>query len=470
MSDYVTFELDYPLLSLSPYADDTYRLRDALESTQVFGGSGSGKSSGSGRILAQAFLQAGYGGLVLCAKVDERQVWEQYARAVGREEQLIVVDVNAQWRFNFLDYEYNRTPHAAKLKSNLVYLFRLMMELQDSSNSQAVEPFWKNEADKLLRHAIEVLTAAKGSVSLFAVHELIVSAPQTLAQVGEAEWQVESFLFQCVQEADAKVGNSRDFVLAKQYWLREFPNLAAKTRSIVISTFTGAAMHLMQGVMGDLFCSDTNLVPEMTHEGAIIVLDFPIDEYHRTGVLAQMIFKYFWQTAAKRRQVRENTRPVFLWIDESKFFINRHDHGFLSTARSARVATVYITQDISGYYDALGGGESAADTLLANFQTKIFHANTDPKTNEYAARHCAQSFRERTSTSYSAGRKGEGNFSQTTNEQLEYNVQPEEFLNLRRGGVDHDYKVDAILIRAGRMWVQTGKSFLPVTFQQEIRR
>ncbi len=463
------FALDYPLLQLSQYSQDTYRLRDALEHIQIFGGSGSGKTSGSGAYIANSFLNAGYGGLVLCAKVDECARWKEYARAVGREHQLVIFDINAKWRFNFLDYEYNRTPHAAKLKSNLVYIFGLMMELQDPAASQSnKDPFWKNEADKLLGHAIEVLTAAKGQVNLFDIHEIITSAPQSREQVDNPNWQAESLLFQCLAEGDQKAGDSRDFALTKKYWLREFPTLAAKTRSNVVSTFTGAAHHLMQGAMADLFCSDTNVTPELTYQGAIIILDLPPDEYHRTGVLAQMIFKYFWQAATKRRKVDSETRPVFLWSDESKFFINRHDHSFLGTARSAKAATVYITQDISGYYDVLGGGDHGADALLSNFQTKIFHANTDYKTNEYAARSCAQSFQQRTSTNYSAGQKGAGSFGQTTSEHLEYNVQSEEFLTLRRGGPECDYAVDAVLVKSGLPWAQTNKAFLPVTFQQEI--
>lgn len=68
-------DLNAPLLQLSPR--DAWRLRDACEGTVIFGGTGSGKSSGSGRAIARAFLRAGFGGLVLCAKQDEeRERWK----------------------------------------------------------------------------------------------------------------------------------------------------------------------------------------------------------------------------------------------------------------------------------------------------------------------------------------------------------------------------------------------------------
>jgi len=39
----------------------------------LLGPSGSGKTTGSGQALARAFLENGFGGLVLCAKADERR-------------------------------------------------------------------------------------------------------------------------------------------------------------------------------------------------------------------------------------------------------------------------------------------------------------------------------------------------------------------------------------------------------------
>ena len=68
MADYIA-NLDAPLLRLSH--KDVFTLRDACQGVHVFGGIGSGKTSGSGKALASAYLRAGFGGLVLCAKPDE---------------------------------------------------------------------------------------------------------------------------------------------------------------------------------------------------------------------------------------------------------------------------------------------------------------------------------------------------------------------------------------------------------------
>ena len=49
-----------------------FRLADALTGVCVFGATGSGKPSGPAKHLAY-----GFGGLVLCAKKEERRQWQQ---------------------------------------------------------------------------------------------------------------------------------------------------------------------------------------------------------------------------------------------------------------------------------------------------------------------------------------------------------------------------------------------------------
>jgi len=58
--------LDSPLLALSQR--DRFTLRHACDGVHIFGGIGSGKTSGSGKALAGTYLRAGMGRLVLCAK------------------------------------------------------------------------------------------------------------------------------------------------------------------------------------------------------------------------------------------------------------------------------------------------------------------------------------------------------------------------------------------------------------------
>ena len=55
-------------------------------------------------------------------------------------------------------------------------------------------------------------------------------------------------------------------------------------------------------------------------------------------------------------------------------------------------------------------------------------------------------------------------------EQMEFEVQPRRFTNLRSGGPQNGFQVDAILYQGGRVFEETGKTWLPVTFDQRDGR
>jgi len=65
------FPLELPLFRFTKH--DWLSLRDAFEGIHIFGGLGSGKTSGSGQTIAHSFLRSGFGGLVLTAKPGETE-------------------------------------------------------------------------------------------------------------------------------------------------------------------------------------------------------------------------------------------------------------------------------------------------------------------------------------------------------------------------------------------------------------
>jgi hypothetical protein len=104
--------LDRPILSLSE--SDELRLRDLVEGTLITGAPGSGKSSTSGKQLAFGLLRTpGMGGLVLTAKAEETQNWIAYAKACGREGDLIIFNAESGHNFDPLHYEWT-DPDAAR--------------------------------------------------------------------------------------------------------------------------------------------------------------------------------------------------------------------------------------------------------------------------------------------------------------------------------------------------------------------
>lgn len=70
-------DLSKPLLPVT--RGEALTIGDACEGIGIIGGTGSGKTSTSGRVIAHHYLAAGFGGVVLTAKPDERLLWEKFA-------------------------------------------------------------------------------------------------------------------------------------------------------------------------------------------------------------------------------------------------------------------------------------------------------------------------------------------------------------------------------------------------------
>src|SRR5580692_11443415 len=100
------FSLDKVIYSFNGL--EGFTIGQACEGVQIFGGIGSGKTSGSGEALARAFLTAGFGGLVLCAKKDVLEDWKRYTRETGRDNNILIFDTSGTFVFPFLQYEIER--------------------------------------------------------------------------------------------------------------------------------------------------------------------------------------------------------------------------------------------------------------------------------------------------------------------------------------------------------------------------
>lgn len=461
--------LDTPLLYFSP--KDPFAIRHACEGVQIFGSIGSGKTSGSGAALAKAFLRAGFGGLVMCAKPEERALWEKYALETGRQQHLVIVSPAHPWKFNWLDYELRREGRGGGLTENVVTLLAQVVEITEGKVQQTGDgAFWTRAMRELLRNAVDLLAMARGTITLEEICRLIADAPVSVDAVASEEWKTHSFTASCLRAADEKPKTPRedhDFRIAAAYWLHFYPSLSDRTRAGIVASFTGCADVWLHGIAWELFATTTNLVPEVSYQnGAVIVLDFPIQEYSELGRIVQGTFKFMWQKAMLRRDTNLHPRPVFLWADEAQNFVSSFDFQYQAVARSARACTAYLTQSMSNYLAVLGSRATAeAHSFLGNLVTKIFHAQSDQITNQYAAELIAQELT--LSHSFNSGANNSGtSHSAGGSETIRYKVLPGEFGILSKGGPEAKFQVEGIVYGGGRVFRASRDTYLKVRFEQ----
>ena len=381
------FPLDMPLIGYT--GRDVLTLRQACRGIHIFGSTGAGKSSSSGETIARECLKAGFGFLVLCVKVDEAARWKRLCAETGRAESLLVFDDSGRHRLNFLDYALHvGGPDGVH---DLVEMFtHLLLATQGRGKNAGggENPFWRDSVRLLLSYSFTLLNAAWGRVTLASLLELIDSAATRPDQVNSPAYR-ETFVFGSLAKMATDPVHPLSEADARQidrFFNKRWPAYDERTRSNIVATLTSMIHPFTLGRLRELFATHTTAIPELCEQGAVVVIDISLHKYGASALVAQHIWKYCYQRAMQRRDP-SNTRPVVLWADESQLLVSDYDAEYQSTARGARGITVYISQSINAYLNAIGGSEAMATTkaLLANFQTLVFHQNTDEDTNRFAA-------------------------------------------------------------------------------------
>lgn len=492
------------LLKLTENPNDVWTVDDAVKGTSIMGGTGSGKTSASGRTIAKKFLSEGWGGLVLCAKTDEAKLWKQYCKDTGREDDLIIFGNGARYEnaqtivFNPIDYEMKRAGEGAGETQNITNIFMNIYRMGNriaSEGDTKEERYWDTALKRCLNRVIELLKMSGEDLSFSNMIKVISSSSDITKDtvtdalikiergesLDEFSGDVNFCLFSILNAYFNYFGEGKEptrehknsFDLIEDYFSNSIPTMGSRTKSVITESFMGLAEPFLSGILYKHFAGATNIFPEWTYQkNKIIVLDFPIKEYLDAGIIAQCVFKLMFQQAVERRNVEEYPTPVFLWCDEAQYFVNPYDQIFLTTARSSRTATVYLSQNISNYFAVMGSGQDAkarVDSLMGNLSTKIFHANSDAETNEYASRLIGNTIAYLSNmgeqhTAFAL----KDTYSQGMSSQYLPQVQPREFTTLKSGGENNNYEVQGIMVTSGRQWADE-KNYLKVRFDQDIK-
>lgn len=472
--------------------------RDSYEGTLITGGPGGGKSSGSGRQLACGLLTHGYGGYVATAKSEELFLWANYNPKLGplgyaalsgvAPTDLIVIGPRlAEYRALGLtvpdgghaidvinaEFSYFEKQDPLAATQNVAYLCTTATQAADDSRKTS-DAFWADAERQLTLNAVELIVCATGKASLPCLPEVIRTAPRSRADAWSASWRAKSefwrkYFLPAVSRTPPGHFRHRDLEQAANYWLVEFPELAERTRSVVVTALLSKIAPLLRGSLRPLFAGDKPDSCDLndSFRGKIFIVDVPLKRFGETGRFAQILAKTAWQRAAERRNPRaEDARSAFLWLEEAQLFVTKHDAAFAQTSRSQRLASFLLTQNISNFYAAIGGSDAraATDSLLGNLQTKIFHANGDAVTNEWAERHFAKALLP----VQSLGLSSESTFNRGTQQSLQPVIQAREFTTLRKGGPENNGVVEAIVFQTGRRWDRRGRNFARIAFQQSL--
>ena len=448
--------------------ENTMNLNRCMESFHITGAVGSGKSSGSAQYIAIQFLRKGFGGIVLTAKTEEKNTWINYCKATGRLDDLVIFEERASG-YCFDPLMYLSSLKGGRRTQNIVNLLYDVSKIGDritgSGNRQSSDPFWEQAPKRLLTNCVNLLILSEKDVSFGNFYKLVQAAIASVSSKQDSERS--EFLKQCLKDAIIKtsVKQKRTLGAVKDYFYSGFANIPENTRGSILETLLSILNPFLSGMLADYFTGRINeeILPERTFEGKIILINFPVKEYFELGAISQMIYKRLFQRTVERRNLNENDSPVFQFIDEAHYFLDDHDSMFLTTARSKRCCSVYITQNISNYYAAFGGYNAIhrVNSILGNLVHKIIHCSNDAVSLQYYADLISKSYQRIPET------------NPTTREtkyswRYAYQVEPNEFTKLKKGSEENDFITEAYIVSTGR-W-NNGQNFMKIEFNQLLAK
>ncbi|MDX2147932.1 MAG: hypothetical protein SFZ23_10450 [Planctomycetota bacterium] len=442
---------------------DAVSVRDFMTGVQVFGATGSGKTSGSMACFAEAMLKDDWGLLVLTTRVTDADIWEQWAARAGRSQDVLRIRADGQHRFNFLEYLNSHPVPGVSIATNIAdVVMSIAKHTKPTGKQTEASQFFAEAATRMVTMAIHLVRAAGIPLTLGTIGDIINAAPTHPLEKAEEGFE-DTLIPELIDRAGFN-GSSKFDELGK-FWLREFPGMNERTRGDVISTLTSVVHRFGEQPIADLMTCErgSSFIPEMVDQGRIMILDCPVTTYGEAGRLFQIAMKYLVQRMVLRRVGADTTRPVAIVADESHNFVTQFDYQYQAVCRDPRGCTVYATQSIDNYREATGT-PAATEALLASLVNKVFHANAG-NTNDWAQSLIAGDWRRMSSESMNQRDQGGTTHGTSFSEQISPQVPAVEFTRLRSGGPEHRGMVDAIFFQTNRVFA-TGKPFFKVTFIQ----
>lgn len=459
--------------------DNAFTVRDLLSGgCCILGMTGSGKTSSSGKALARAIVNLPKsGGLIISAKPGEdRAMWEEIFTKAGRRDDLLVFAPGEPLRFNFLAYEMNQE---SGLTRNITRTLMTISECLSSNDTNGREDadFWNREQARLLYNAIEMVRLAMGPFTAPDLQKFIATAAMSPQDFASDTW-LDSFhnhVLRAAFESPKTSLEQHDYELARTYFLDEWPEMASRTRSSILTGVMGILHVLNTSLVRELFSTTTNVTPDVLFEGKWVLVDMAPSEWGDLGLFISAAWKYLVQRAVLRRIATPDSNIVTIWSDEAHQLVTSHDAHFITQCRSHRGCMVFLSQSLSNFYAALSGekGHHQADSLLGGFSHKVIHALSDIETATWASSLVGKSLQVFTGGTATPPESsfdelmGLSRYSGNYSNHFESTLQANQFMHgLRTGGPANEFIADCFVLRSGQPF-SNGQNVLLTSFSQK---
>lgn len=345
------------------------------------------------------------GMLVLDVKGNYYVKVSEFARNCGREDDLIVISLGGDYRYNPL--------HKPNLKASvLAGRLKTILMLFSPNNS---ESYWLDKVEQILTECIKLCRLYNnGYVTFEEIHKLI---------------SVENYYLEKIEILRKRFSNNEfsnediyNLMSALTFFQKEFLSLDLRTLSILKSEITRIT---------NVFVSDYEVYrtfnpkeeelnffgfENLINTGKIVVLNMNISEYKALSKIIATYLKLDFQTEVMARLANNfanSSRTVAFISDEYHEYASVSDSEFYAQSREAKCVNIVATQSYTSLLNSLNN-KYAVDVIVQNLVNKFWFRTDDIFTIESVQKQIDKEDKEKMFKSISENAK-ETSYSYITN-------------------------------------------------------
>lgn len=368
----------------------------------ITGTIGTGKTSSAMYPFTKQLIKYKYddedkklGMLILDVKGNYYSQVKKYAEHYRREEDLVVIELGGDIKYNPLDKPNLKPAILANRLKTILTLF--------SKNNS--ESYWLDKAEQVMTECIKFCRLYNdGYVTFTELHKLITIPDYYSNKISLMR---EKFL-------SGKLTNRsiHDLLSSIEFFEKEFNTLDTRTSAILKSEIT----RITGSFVSDFDILSTFSPPkeelnffgfeEMIEKGKIIVLNMNISEYRNLSKIIAAYLKLDFQTEVMSRLAKSNPnmRSVSFISDEYHEYVTDTDADFFAQSREAKCINIVATQSYTSLLNAINN-QYTVKVIIQNLINKFWFRTDDTFTIEDAQKQLGKEEKQKYSKSISESSK-----------------------------------------------------------------
>ena len=313
--------------------------------------------------------------LILDVKGNYHKQVEKYCNLYNRKNDLIVLSLDGNIRYNPLDKPTLKAHILANRLKTILTLF----------SSKNGEQYWLDKAEQILTECIKLCRLYNdGYVTFLELHKLITIPDYYSSKI--------SILRNKFLSGELSKEDCFNLLSSIQFFEKEFLKLDSRTMAILkseITRITGCFVTDYQ--IQKVFCPPKEEInfrgfKNLITQGKILVLNMNLAEFKNLSKIIAAYLKLDFQTEVMSRLSRNknnNFRSVVFISDEFHEYVTSTDADFFAQSREAKCINIVTTQSYTSLLNSLDN-QNTTKAIIQNLVNKLWFRTDDIFTIEDA--------------------------------------------------------------------------------------